>query len=359
MRERVRNSPAFFSRRQVVWGCPMVRRPGLTLVELLVVIAIIGLVVALLLPAVQSVRESARRVHCGNNAKQLGLALLSYEQLNGYFPIGMRAPWSYQPATPATNGEYHGFEWTYLIHFILPQLEQQAYYDALGGSRFELQNPWVVTWPMATRNGSIPSLLCPSDYYGQTTLAFVEPYSGRSILPLTNFLGLFSGVRDANAFADPGLRSPIRALFAIGRGGHRVGTPAAAVTDGLSNTIAMAEYLRGGDPKDSRGLFYTSRAGSQSLYLANQPNSANPDPRINHPMFCPGDLSLHKPAMNLPCTPCDAADQSASPRSRHLGGVTVIFADGHVGFVADGIDLAPWRALGTIAGREVSTGAEF
>jgi prepilin-type N-terminal cleavage/methylation domain-containing protein/prepilin-type processing-associated H-X9-DG protein len=339
----------------------MVRRPGLTLVELLVVIAIIGLVMALLLPAVQSVREAARRTQCGNNAKQLGIALLSYEQQSRDFAIGLRAPWSGQATTP--GGEYQGYEWTYLIHFILPQLEQQAYYDALGGSRFELGNPWVVTWPTASRNGSIPSLLCPSDYFGKTVHSVIPGYAGRSILPLTNFLGIFSGVRDADAGltggSPPGLGSPIRALFAIGQPGHRVGTPARSVTDGLSKTIAMAEYLRGGDPQDTRGLFVTSRAGNHSLYLANQPNSANPDCRINHPEFCPGDLSLHKPELNLPCVPCGGADQSASPRSRHPGGVTVIFADGHVGFVADGINLAAWRALGTIAGREVSTGAEL
>jgi prepilin-type N-terminal cleavage/methylation domain-containing protein/prepilin-type processing-associated H-X9-DG protein len=337
----------------------MVRRPGLTLVELLVVIAIIGLVMALLLPAVQSVRESARRTQCGNNAKQLGLALLSYEQQSRYFPIGMRAPWSGQPTT---NGEYHGYEWTYLIHFILPQLEQQAYYDALGGSRFELANPWAAKWPAVAENAPIPSLLCPSDSYGKT-LYTIETFFGRSILPLTNFLGIFSGVRDADAGltggSPPGLGSPIRALFAIGQPGLRVGTPARAVTDGFSKTIAMAEYLRGGGSSDNRGVFCTSRAGNHSLYLANQPNSANPDPRIDHSDFCPGDLRNHKPELNLPCVPCGDADQSASPRSRHLGGVTVIFADGHVGFVGDGINLAAWRALGTIAGGEVSTGAEF
>lgn len=116
----------------------MIRRRGLTLVELLAVIAVIGLLMALLIPAVQSAREAARRAQCGNNGKQLGLALLAYEQQSGFFPIGMRAPFSYWPVGP--DG-YIGYEWTYLIHFILPQLEQQTYYDALGGDRFELGNP--------------------------------------------------------------------------------------------------------------------------------------------------------------------------------------------------------------------------
>jgi prepilin-type N-terminal cleavage/methylation domain-containing protein len=106
MRQRVRSAAAVVFRRQVVAVWPMVRRPGLTLVELLVVIAIIGVMIALLLPAVQSVRESARRTRCGNNAKQLGLALLSYEQQSRYFTIGIRAPWSGQPTT---NREYNGY----------------------------------------------------------------------------------------------------------------------------------------------------------------------------------------------------------------------------------------------------------
>ncbi len=332
------------------------RRRGLTLVELLVVIAIVALLVALLLPAVQGVRESARRTQCGNNGRQLGLALLGYEQSNGRFPIGMRAPFSYDPRCHLT-GEYRGYEWTYLLHFILPQLEQQAYYDALGGDRFELPNPYsaasINQWPVAARNPWVPQFFCPSDGVFN---------SQRSPHFKTNYLGVFSGRRDADAglrdtggwgTTHPGLRSPIRALFALGRPGVRTGTPAAAVTDGLSNTIALAEYLTGISSDDTRGAFSTSRAGNHSLYLANQPNSPIPDPRLNHPGFCPSDLSLHRPQHNLPCSPSSEEDQSVSPRSRHPGGVHAIYADGSVRFATDSIDLAAWRALGTIAGREV------
>ena len=125
------------------------------------------------------------------------------------------------------------------------------------------------------------------------------------------------------------------------------------MTDGLSNTIALAEYLTGISNGDSRGAFSTSRAGNHTLYLANQPNSTIPDPRFNHPGFCPSDLSLHRPQHNLPCSPSSEEDQSVSPRSRHPGGVHAIYADGSVRFATDSIDLAAWRALGTIAGREL------
>ena len=346
---------------------PRVRR-GMTLVELLVVIAIIATLVALLTPAVQGAREASRRVQCCNNAKQLGVALQAYETLNNAFPVGMRAPFSYNARCHLT-GEYRGFEWTYLIHFILPQLEQLALHDALGGPHFELPNPyspaWCNQWPVAARTPSLPMLFCPSDSM------FPSQYSnqfGILIYPKSNYLGIFSGLRDADAgLGDsggwgtnhPGLRSPIRAVFALGRPGLRTGTPAAAIVDGLSNTITMAEYLTGisygaHDAMDTRGSFGTSRSGNQSMYLANQPNSVNPDRRLNYPGFCPADMSMHKPQHNLPCAPSGDADQSVSSRSRHPGGVHALYADGSVRFAVDTIDLAAWRSQGTIAGREVA-----
>ncbi len=342
---------------------------GITLVELLVVSGIIAMVVALLMPAVQGAREAARRVQCQNKLKQLGVALQNYASGNqDTFPIGMRAPFSYNYRCHLT-GEDRGFEWTYLIHFILPHLEQQAYFDALGGPRFDLPNPYTRAscnqWPIAARNPSLSIFLCPSDciFQSQRQTQFGILNFGKS-----NYLGVFSGLRDADAglldsggwgLQHPGLRSPIRALFAIGRPGMRTGTPNAAVVDGLSNTIAMAEYLTGisdggHDAFDTRGSFGTSRAGNQSMYLANQPNSPNPDRRLNHQGFCPSDMNLHKPQHNLPCTPCGEADQSVSPRSRHAGGVNAVFADGAVRFMTDAVDLKAWRSLGTIAGHEIA-----
>jgi prepilin-type N-terminal cleavage/methylation domain-containing protein/prepilin-type processing-associated H-X9-DG protein len=365
LRERTTNWPSVFA--PLASRGRTFLRGGMTLVELLVVIGIIAMLVALLVPAVQGAREAARRVQCQNNLKQLGVALQAYAAANkDTFPIGMRAPFSYDFRCHLT-GEDRGFEWTYLIHFMLPQMEQLAYHDALGGPRFELPNPysqaWCNQWPVAARNPSLSMLLCPSDgiFQSQRQSQFGILNFGKS-----NYLGIFSGLRDADAglldsggwgSGHPGIRSPIRALFGIGRPRSREGTPIAAVTDGVSTTIAMAEYLTGvsdggHDLYDTRGSFGTSRAGNQSMYLANQPNSANPDRRLNHSGFCPADMSLHKPEHNLPCAPCGDADQSVSPRSRHLGGVYAVFADGSVRFASDNIDVLTWRSLGTIAGRE-------
>ena len=346
-------------------------RRGLTLVEVLVVIAIIGLLVAMLLPAVQSARESARRVSCGNNAKQLGLALLSYEQANRFFPIGSRAPmgdsvsphpnWS---PNPVVSGEWAGYEWTYMIHFMLPQLEQQAYYDALDGSRFNLPNPSPDTnravWPAAARNPSLPALLCPSDGVFNTQAGFWTSSMPDWKTHKTNYLGIFSGLSDTDSFSRPGLRSSIRTMFSLGTTGIRNGTPASAVRDGLSNTIAMAEYLTGWARTDGRGNFMTTRAGNQLLYLRNQPNSTAGDQRIDFPGFCPSDQSNNRPDYNLPCVvggppgaiPSTPGDH-ASPRSRHPGGVNVIFGDGRVSFATDTVNLTAWRRMGTIAAGDV------
>jgi prepilin-type N-terminal cleavage/methylation domain-containing protein/prepilin-type processing-associated H-X9-DG protein len=346
------------------------RRRGLTLVELLVVIAIVALLMGLLLPAVQGVRESARRVQCGNNGKQLGQALQAYEQSNGQFPIGSRAPMGepLQPAVwspnPVASGEWAGYEWTYMIHFILPQLEQQAYYDALDGSRFNLPNPFNDTkravWPATARSPSLPVLLCPSDAVFNTQAGFWTSSMPDWKTHKTNYLGIFPGLSDTDSFSRPGLRSSIRTMFALGSAGIRNGTPASAVSDGLSNTIAMAEYLTGWARTDGRGGFTTTRAGAQLLYLRNQPNSLAGDQRIDWPGFCPSDLSNNRPEHNLPCVvggppgaiPPTPGDH-ASPRSRHPGGVNVVFGDGRVSFATDTVDLTAWRRMGTIAAGDV------
>ena len=106
---------------------------GFTLVELLVVIAIIGILIALLLPAVQAAREAARRAHCTNNLKQFGLALHNFESAHGEFPPGTMAKERFSETWP--------YEWPYFIHFLLPYLEHTNYYDELDGPHFNIPNP--------------------------------------------------------------------------------------------------------------------------------------------------------------------------------------------------------------------------
>ncbi|NBT35745.1 MAG: DUF1559 domain-containing protein [Betaproteobacteria bacterium] len=127
---------------------------GFTLVELLVVIAIIAVLIGLLLPGLQAARESARRSACTNNLKQLGVALVNYHDARGAFP----------PGTPRMFSGSAPCEWGYLLHYLLPHLEQDAYYQAIGQTSFALGNPWTTTaWPASVRDTPIQSFLCPSD----------------------------------------------------------------------------------------------------------------------------------------------------------------------------------------------------
>jgi prepilin-type N-terminal cleavage/methylation domain-containing protein/prepilin-type processing-associated H-X9-DG protein len=309
-------------------------RPAFTLVELLVVIAIIAVLIGLLLPAVQSAREAGRRIACANQAKQIGLALHTYASSKNAMPPGImaRTRFSYS----YTHG---GWEWCCYLHFLLPYIEEQALFDGLDGPRFNLPNPWWgSTWPAAADNRSVLGYLCPSDTGSGVKV------SGRWKVFATNYLGLFSGLADGQTFSTPpfpqsGPPAGQAAVFKYGSG-----TRFTEIRDGLSKTMAVAEYLRGLGELDSRGSPWTNRGGSQFLYVTLTPNASAPDMSIDHTGFCPRDGSMHKPAQNLPCTV--GADTYAGPRSRHPGGVTVVLCDGSVRFVNDAVDLTPWRNLG-------------
>ena len=125
------------------------------------------------------------------------------------------------------------------------------------------------------------------------------------------------------------------------------GTPIAKITDGTSNTMAVAEYLKGVDSNDTRGLFYTNRAGCQTLFVTLGPNSAAQDNICA--VFCPSGGSPNQLDMNLPCTGGDDNANFASPRSRHPGGVNTVFCDGSVHFIQNSIDMLTWQSLGWIA----------
>jgi prepilin-type N-terminal cleavage/methylation domain-containing protein/prepilin-type processing-associated H-X9-DG protein len=314
-------------------------RRAFTLVELLVVITIIGILIALLLPAVQAARDAARKMQCCNNMKQLGVALHNFAAGQGTLPPGIKASMRYS----GDFSKYGAYQWTYFLHLLLPYMEQQAYHDTLDGPRFNVADPWTppaTAW-LKVDNVSIAAYLCPSDALGGDFLDYSYHVASLPTVPKSNYLGFFSGLNDGDAQSCSNQLQ--LGVFRYGKG-----TAFNDIKDGTSNTMAMAEYLKGVDTFDVRGSFHTNRGGCQTLFVTLGPNSAASDNIIDYEKsFCTS--SHNQPSMNLPCTPGGDLENFASPRSRHPGGVNALFCDGSVHFLQDSIDAATWKSLGWIA----------
>ena len=243
-----------------------------------------------------------------------------------------------------------GCEWTCYIHFLYPYLEQSAYYEAIHGPQFDLPNPWAdpAAWPSVVNNMAMPVLRCPSDTSGNGVVWMsVNP---PLYLPKSNYLGFFSGLCDNDGYLADNPKQ-----WAVFR--YQQGTPFSAITDGTSNTMALAEYLQGPGSDWVRGDIHTNRAGNQMLYVTTGPNSTVSDKLDDSDGFCPSNGKYNQPADNLPCSPSDGNADYATSRSRHPGGVSALFCDGSVHFIPDNIDLTTWRYLGWIADDGIVTDA--
>jgi prepilin-type processing-associated H-X9-DG protein len=243
-------------------------------------------------------------------------------------------------------------EWTYFLHYMLPYLEQQAYYDALRGPRFDVENPWrnAASWPSTLNGATIPMVLCPSDGMGGDFSKKCPP----CVLPKSNYLCIFSGLKDGDNWDNstdyykPCIQTQVAAFRAD------KGVSFSEIKDGTSNTMAVAEYLKGPDDASYRGFCYTNRAGCKFLYVTTGPNSPADDNLFSYDHFC--GSSDDQPEQNLPCTPGGGEANFATPRSRHPGGVNAVFCDGSVHFIQDSINLTPWRSLGWIDDGSVPSG---
>jgi prepilin-type N-terminal cleavage/methylation domain-containing protein/prepilin-type processing-associated H-X9-DG protein len=358
------------------------RRPrrAFTLLELVVVLAIVGVLMALLLPAVQRVRETANRIRCQNNLKQFGLALHMYHDANGYLPPGMLTRLDIQDS-------YHtGF--TYL----LPYIEQDTVHNL-----YHYDKQWYDSANYAAVGQQMPLFYCPSN---RTRGAMdLSPYVQQWGAPMPPFVGSSDYVlcKGANASLDgqPTLiPESARGLFNIVQANHSAQgdwgpTPQFAVrltdiSDGTSSTFAIGEA-----------------AGGTSYYLVadlNNPTKPVTEPFINgpavmeqawaaaslgdpgHPWYA-GILGvtaqyglapdpMDEPMNRRPGTPsiigsdgsgynAHGLDRVSGFRSMHQHGCNFLYADGSVHFVRDTIAPAVYRALSTYAGDEPVQATDF
>ena len=289
-------------------------RRGFTLVELLVVIAIIGILVALLLPAVQAAREAARRTQCVNNLKQVGLALLNYHDTHGSFPIA----WVISGNIPDHTG----------LALLLPFLEEGTLpYDP----KLRAYDPYNA---LALRS-TVSTYTCPSD-----------DAAGRiawgTIARSNVVLCYGSEGMTSKSWTCCGTPDQTSDVWTNGAFQIDLGRQLREFTDGTSNTVVASEEISGKtdeNPIDYRGLWPGVVHGSNYEHF-DTPNSTVPD--VMGLGTC-----LEEPEM--PCENAPGLDASLwhnAARSRHPGGVNAVFADAHVDFVIDEISLEVWRALG-------------
>ena len=317
-----RNLSYVIARRLVYWHVMKSRNSGFTLVELLVVIAIIGILVALLLPAVQSARESARRTECTNNLKQLALGFETYEDTFKVYPPG-RVGCDGINYGPCRGNPCEQRVGTSGFVMILPQLEEEALYNT-----FHFQDgPWsLCSSPHMSLNQQAletrPAVfVCPSD-------ALTEPYV------------LISNVRAAvGSYAmNMGSNGPTyqinSRLVKVENTGvfmYKVAHERSKVTDGLSNTMFIGETTDG-HTRECRNLW--TNAGR---HLSSLRNTDNP---LNTPCGTGVTVDLYGYSTN------------GAFSSRHPGGAMFAFGDGHVAFISENINLRSYRAMSTRGGGE-------
>ena len=327
-----------------------------TLVELLVVIAIIGILVALLLPAVQAARESARRNACINNLKQIGLAMHNSESANGELPEGTLIPLDEFgrprfPGSPGLLAPYEDMTWAYLI---TPYIEEQAINDL-----FNLEISANSPVNQQARQIKITLYECPSDGAAKNEWSDLQ-WSRWRYNYAVNWGNTSSSqqlMRDdylstQESGDDDGVIEFGGAPFTFGKG-IRLGR----IIDGTSKTLLVAEKITDKTSEVDYNSPYgdcTIARGGQGFQTWTGPNSSVAD--ITD-FGCP-----EEPDFEGICTSADDEpagntyypdNQHQAARGKHPGGVNAGLCDGSVRFYNDEIDIRVWRALGTTQGGEV------
>jgi prepilin-type processing-associated H-X9-DG protein len=336
------------------------------LVELIVVLAIIGVLMGLLLPAVQKARESASRIKCLNNLRQLGLALHNYHGDHGYFPPGMICS-----VDDVSDAEATGFT------LLLPYIEQENV-----ARIYSLAEPWSAPVNYQAVAVTVNLFFCPSNR--NTGWIDLAPMAAEWNTPLPPRAAAcdYAFCKGANGSMNhDATRCPanVQGVFGIRSAvDGAVGLRMLAITDGTSNTLAMGDAAGGssyylvadlinpnqpaidvltGRPTpienswSAAGVGDTTHPWYGSVFAVTAQYGLGPDPR-------------DEPMNRRPCTPTvnghdpygdnrTGRDRVSGFRSLHRGGCNFVFCDGHARFLSHSIQPAVYRALSTYAGGEV------
>ncbi len=322
-------------------------RRAFTLVELLVVITIIGILISLLLPAVQSAREAARRLQCQNNLKQLALALHNYHSAWNIFPPSSvwRVNGKLDISQIDTANNANRFEnWAIMI---LPEMEQQALHD-----KFDLSQSISATANSIPRSQVLATMLCPTDsnnrqaFNGSANSTTNQMGDGwaRGNYAANGALGLMTYAICAAPFNATGASwsSTLRGVM-----GANLSSSIAQIRDGTGSTILLGEIRAGITAYDPRGTWAMS-GGSSALWGH---GSAGDDYGPNCPYYASDDVDSGSALAaeftqtglqeeGMPCSAGNYPGWQQTARSLHPGGVNVAMADGSVHWIGDFIDVS-------------------
>jgi prepilin-type N-terminal cleavage/methylation domain-containing protein len=294
-------------------------RRAFTLIELLVVIAIISILIGLLLPAVQKVREAANLVSCRNNLKQIGLALHNHHDTKGAFPVGY-----YDPTPWPTLDNGPGWGWG---AYLLPFLDQDNLYRQINFN-LDVGDPANAV-VLAT---FLKSYFCPSDKLNKT-YTITDGGSKTWVIAQGSYVAC-NGNDGVDDFTTP----PHTGAFVRAVTGYRI----TDITDGLSNTLFVGDRTS----KLSYSTWVGGPTGALNPFLQEPGNFGA---EVTLLMCHAGPTGPNSPGVF-------DADSTSSP---HRLGVPFVFGDGSVHFLSNSIDISVWMALATCAGGEAVSGGDF